>query len=213
MNWGAFDLNLLIVFDAVMQERNVTRAGQKVGLSQPAMSHALNRLRYMLKDELFVRRPDGMMPTARAEQLAAPLRRAFSDMQTIQASLRAAVRHRNVGSRHLPRSQCQLLGRRGTVVHRNDAGVVNLRIDRLDPRNCSAMAANITTGLLRAALLVGKHHAVAERNHDLAYHAALMLDVAQLCAHSGSLCDATQRSRSVAKNRIRPGCCRRRTLT
>src|ERR1700731_737394 len=97
MNWGAFDLNLLIVFDAVMQERNVTRAGQKVGLSQPAMSHALNRLRYMLKDELFVRTPDGMMPTARAEQLAAPLRRAFSDMQTIQASLRAAVRHRNVG--------------------------------------------------------------------------------------------------------------------
>jgi DNA-binding transcriptional LysR family regulator len=81
MNWGAFDLNLLIVFDAVMQERNVTRAGQKVGLSQPAMSHALNRLRYMLKDELFVRTPEGMVPTARAEQLAAPLRRALSDMQ------------------------------------------------------------------------------------------------------------------------------------
>jgi DNA-binding transcriptional LysR family regulator len=81
MNWGAFDLNLLIVFDAVMQERNVTRAGHKVGLSQPAMSHALNRLRYMLKDELFVRAPEGMVPTARAEQLAAPLRRALSDMQ------------------------------------------------------------------------------------------------------------------------------------
>ncbi len=81
MNWGVFDLNLLIVFDAVMQERNVTRAGQKIGLSQPAMSHALNRLRYMLKDELFVRTPEGMVPTARAEQLAAPLRRALSDMQ------------------------------------------------------------------------------------------------------------------------------------
>jgi DNA-binding transcriptional LysR family regulator len=63
MNLGAIDLNLLIVFDAVMQERNVTRAGQKVGLSQPAMSHALNRLPYMLKDELFVRTPDGMVPT------------------------------------------------------------------------------------------------------------------------------------------------------
>jgi hypothetical protein len=45
MNWGAFDLNLLIVFDAVMQERRVTRAGSRIGLSQPAMSHALNRLR------------------------------------------------------------------------------------------------------------------------------------------------------------------------
>jgi DNA-binding transcriptional LysR family regulator len=64
-----------------MQERNVTRAGQKVGLSQPAMSHALNRLRYMLKDQLFIRTPEGMVPTARAEQLAAPLRRALSEMQ------------------------------------------------------------------------------------------------------------------------------------
>ncbi|HEX9461683.1 MAG TPA: LysR family transcriptional regulator [Alphaproteobacteria bacterium] len=81
MNWGAFDLNLLIVFDAVMQERSVTRAGSRIGLSQPAMSHALNRLRYMLKDELFVRTPDGMVPTPRAETLAGPLRSALSEMQ------------------------------------------------------------------------------------------------------------------------------------
>src|SRR6266403_1487598 len=81
MNWGAFDLNLLIVFDAVMQERSVTRAGSRIGLSQPAMSHALNRLRYMLKDELFVRSPKGMVPTPRAEMLAPPLSNALSEMQ------------------------------------------------------------------------------------------------------------------------------------
>jgi DNA-binding transcriptional LysR family regulator len=81
MNWGAFDLNLLIVFDAVMQDRSVTRAGSRIGLSQPAMSHALNRLRYMLKDELFIRTPEGMAPTPRAEQLAQPLRNALSEMQ------------------------------------------------------------------------------------------------------------------------------------
>src|SRR6202790_2828804 len=81
MNWGAFDLNLLIVFDAVMQERSVTRAGSRIGLSQPAMSHALNRLRHMLKDDLFVRTPDGMVPTPRAEMLAQPLRNALSEMQ------------------------------------------------------------------------------------------------------------------------------------
>src|SRR5882672_7488131 len=81
MNWGAFDLNLLIVFDAVMQERSVTRAGSRVGLSQPAMSHALNRLRHMLKDELFVRSPDGMVPTPRAEMLAQPVRDALNEMQ------------------------------------------------------------------------------------------------------------------------------------
>jgi DNA-binding transcriptional LysR family regulator len=81
MNWGAFDLNLLIVFDAVMQDRSVTRAGSRIGLSQPAMSHALNRLRHMLKDDLFVRTPDGMVPTPRAEILAQPLRNALSEMQ------------------------------------------------------------------------------------------------------------------------------------
>src|SRR5258708_24693982 len=81
MNWGALDLNLLIVFDAVMHERSVTRAGARSGLGQSAMSHALNRLRYMLKDELFVRTPKGMVPTPRAEMLAQPLRHALNEMQ------------------------------------------------------------------------------------------------------------------------------------
>jgi DNA-binding transcriptional LysR family regulator len=78
---GAIDLNLLVVFDAVMRERNVTRAGQTLGLSQPAMSHALTRLRYMLKDDLFVRSPKGMLPTPRAEQLALPIRAALDGLQ------------------------------------------------------------------------------------------------------------------------------------
>src|SRR5882757_4943617 len=78
---GAIDLNLLVVFDAVMQERNVTRAGERLGLSQPAMSHALTRLRYMLKDDLFIRSPKGMLPTPRAEQLALPVRSALDGLQ------------------------------------------------------------------------------------------------------------------------------------
>jgi DNA-binding transcriptional LysR family regulator len=78
---GAIDLNLLVVFDAVMQERSVTRAGQRVGLSQPAMSHALSRLRHMLQDELFIRSPKGMLPTPRAEELAVPVRTALDGLQ------------------------------------------------------------------------------------------------------------------------------------
>ena len=78
---GAIDLNLLVVLDALMRERSVTRAGQRLGLSQPAMSHALTRLRHMLKDELFVRSPNGMMPTPRAEQLATPIRIALDGLQ------------------------------------------------------------------------------------------------------------------------------------
>src|SRR3979490_855766 len=78
---GAIDLNLLVVFDAMMRDRSVTRAGQRLGLSQPAMSHALTRLRHMLKDELFVRSPNGMMPTPRAEELATPMRIALDGVE------------------------------------------------------------------------------------------------------------------------------------
>src|SRR3981189_482421 len=64
-----------------MRDRSVPRAGLRLGLSQPAMSHALTRLRHMLKDELFVRSPNGMMPTPRAQQLATPLRIALDGLQ------------------------------------------------------------------------------------------------------------------------------------
>jgi DNA-binding transcriptional LysR family regulator len=75
------DLNLLLAFDAVMRERSVVRAADALALSQPAVSHALNRLRHALKDKLFVRTPSGMMPTPRAEQLALPVRKALNDLQ------------------------------------------------------------------------------------------------------------------------------------
>jgi DNA-binding transcriptional LysR family regulator len=78
---GAIDLNLLVVFDAIMRDRSVTRAGQRLGLSQPAMSHALTRLRHMLKDDLFIRSPNGMTPTPRAEELATPVRIALDGLQ------------------------------------------------------------------------------------------------------------------------------------
>jgi DNA-binding transcriptional LysR family regulator len=81
MNWNSFDLNLLVVFDAVVEEKNLTRAGRRLGMSQPAVSHALARLRHMLKDELFVRAPDGMHPTPRAERMVEPVRAALRDLQ------------------------------------------------------------------------------------------------------------------------------------
>jgi DNA-binding transcriptional LysR family regulator len=75
------DLNLLLVFDAVLRERSVVRAADSLAISQPAVSHALNRLRHALKDQLFVRTPVGMSPTPRAEQLALPVRKALNDLQ------------------------------------------------------------------------------------------------------------------------------------
>jgi DNA-binding transcriptional LysR family regulator len=70
MDIRAVDLNLLKAFDALVNERAVTRAAGRIGLSQPAMSHALARLRSLFGDELFVRTPSGMEPTARAREIA-----------------------------------------------------------------------------------------------------------------------------------------------
>lgn len=70
MNIGALDLNLLVVLEALLAERNVTRASRRLGLSQPATSHALGRLRDLFDDPLLLRTPRGMQPTARAEELA-----------------------------------------------------------------------------------------------------------------------------------------------
>src|SRR5271168_914310 len=74
VNLTSTDLNLLVAFDALMAERSVTRAGQRVGLGQPGMSAALARLRATFDDELFVRIPGKpMRPTMRAIALHAPI--------------------------------------------------------------------------------------------------------------------------------------------
>lgn len=86
LNLSAIDLNLLVVFDALMVERHVTRAGQRLGLSQPAVSAALGRLRHAMGDELFVRRPGGVDPTPRALELEQPLRRALLQIRAALSS-------------------------------------------------------------------------------------------------------------------------------
>jgi DNA-binding transcriptional LysR family regulator len=79
------DLNLLRVFDAVFEEGGVTRAGVRLGVTQSAVSHALNRLRYILGDELFLRGPKGMQPTARAQAIGPQVRLAFEQLQSALA--------------------------------------------------------------------------------------------------------------------------------
>lgn len=75
------DLNLLTVFDAVMQEQNITRAAHALGMSQPAVSNAVARLKVMFNDELFVRYGRGIQPTARAFQLFGSVRQALQLVQ------------------------------------------------------------------------------------------------------------------------------------
>lgn len=74
------DFNLLKALDALLEERNVTRAAKKMGVTQPAMSSMLNRLRESFGDPLFVRAPHGIVPTERALAAAAPLRRMMAEV-------------------------------------------------------------------------------------------------------------------------------------
>ena len=81
VNLATIDLKLLVVFDAIMGEHSVSRAAQRLGMSQPALSNALNRLRYLLRDQLFLRTAEGMRPTARALELGPPITRALKQIQ------------------------------------------------------------------------------------------------------------------------------------
>ncbi len=79
------DLNLLVILDALLSEQHVTRAAERLHLSQPAVSHALARLRDLLGDPLLVRAGSGLVPTARALELAAPLAEILAQVQSLLA--------------------------------------------------------------------------------------------------------------------------------
>jgi DNA-binding transcriptional LysR family regulator len=82
MHLTNLDLNLLRVFDVLLEERSVTRAGARLGLTPSAVSHALSRLRYHLGDELFRRDAQGMKPTRRALEIGPSLHAALGQLQS-----------------------------------------------------------------------------------------------------------------------------------
>lgn len=77
------DLNLLVVFDALVAEAHATRAAERIGLTQPAVSHALNRLRALFGDPLFVRAPRGMVPTPLAQDIAPSVRSILEQVEGV----------------------------------------------------------------------------------------------------------------------------------
>ncbi|MFB4392080.1 MULTISPECIES: LysR family transcriptional regulator [unclassified Pseudomonas] len=81
MNIANKDINLLLVFHMLYQERNATLAAERMALSQPALSHKLNKLRHQFGDPLFVRAPRGLTPTPRAHELAPEVQRLVEELQ------------------------------------------------------------------------------------------------------------------------------------
>jgi DNA-binding transcriptional LysR family regulator len=83
MNLNSLDLNLLVALDALLREANVSRAAMRIGLSQPAASHALQRLRDLIGDPLLVRNGARMEPTPRALGLRVPLAQALDQVRSL----------------------------------------------------------------------------------------------------------------------------------
>jgi DNA-binding transcriptional LysR family regulator len=83
MNFATFDLNLVRVLDALLREGSTVKAGEKLGMSQSAVSGALSRLRHALDDQLFVRHGQGLRPTDYARGLAMPLRETLDRMEAL----------------------------------------------------------------------------------------------------------------------------------
>ena len=81
MNLNNIDLNLFIAFDVIYTEGNLTKAGKVLGITQPAVSNALSRLRETFDDELFVRNSGGMTPTPMAQNIVGDIRKALSLMR------------------------------------------------------------------------------------------------------------------------------------
>ena len=135
-NLRSVDLNLLVAFEALMRERNVTRAADRIGLAQPSMSNALARLRAVFKDELFIATPKQMRPTPRALALAGPVTEA---LQRIRLALdpdqpfepaRTGRCFRLAGTNHANVTLITPI----TEILRHEAPKANLFIKALTPR-------------------------------------------------------------------------------
>jgi DNA-binding transcriptional LysR family regulator len=96
VNIRNLDLNLLLAFDALMKERNVSRAATRLGLTQPAMSNALGRLRVALDDLILVRTGRVMSPTARAQSLESPVREALSILEQALGEAQSSLANRAI---------------------------------------------------------------------------------------------------------------------
>jgi DNA-binding transcriptional LysR family regulator len=196
MDIRGVDLNLLKAFDAIHNERAVTRAASRIGLSQPAMSHALSRLRDLFGDDLFVRTSDGMEPTARAREIAPLIAVAIEQIEaalnlgagfdpatsvaTFTAGMGEYAEVALVGhlaeafSREAPHATLRLLPLNGSeAAEQLERGTIDVAVAHL-----RAMPSPIKTALLLRDPFV----VVARKGHPITY-APLTVEAYAACNH------------------------------
>jgi DNA-binding transcriptional LysR family regulator len=177
------DLNLLRVLDVLLEERSVTRTGSRLGLTQSAVSHALNRLRFVLNDELFTRGPTGMQPTQRAVDMGPQVHAALNQLQAAlsPADFDPATSERRFSVVAGPYASAILVppvvGRLAVAAPHVDLAIVELApdvLDRIDARRIDFMVGGVLAAperfaretILTEALawVVRTDHPLTERN-------------------------------------------------
>src|SRR5882757_76904 len=189
VSWNSIDLNLLVVFDAIMQAKTLTRAGQELGMSQPAVSHALARLRHMIKDDLFVRTPEGMLPTPRAERMTGPVRAALQELQVTlesdefdasRASRHFAIAANNYAARAVIPGLARRMARLApsVVLDVRPTGTLHA-LDQLDSGGVELALSTLTEGGDRfkcVGLMEDEHVAILASDHPAAAETDLSVE-------------------------------------
>src|SRR6266571_2843527 len=203
-NIRSIDMNLLAVFDALSDERSVTRAAARLSLTQPTVSGMLQRLRRMFSDQLFIRTSHGVLPTPRAEALAGPVKELLANAQLLvreeafdPASADGTIRI--CGSDYL---QHAVIGPLIKEVRRRAPKLKLL----VSPRPASGVAELMARGEMDLCLSLpevadpdlpsrllyrDRYICVARKSHPLK---SRRISVKQLCAHDHLLVDPTGRS-------------------
>lgn len=193
MKLSDIDLNLLVVFDRLVQDGRVSRVAESLGLSQPAVSNALRRLRDLLDDELFLRTPAGMAPTPYALQLAEPVAQALRGLQgalNVRASFDPARSERcftlamtDVGEIYFLPVLMDALAREapGVTLRCVPVADASLREDMAAGRVDLALGSlpQLQAGFFQQALFRQRYVALMRTGHSLAADAPAPLNAAQ----------------------------------
>jgi DNA-binding transcriptional LysR family regulator len=221
MHISRIDLNLLVVLDAIFTEGGITRASHKLHLTQPAVSHALARLRDAFGDALFVREGRAMVPTPRARQLMLPVRTALRSLQVglnelEQFDAGSAQRHFEIGVRDVLESALLPALMRLTVAAAPEINFSAVRVARRDLESeLSAGTADVALDvLLPVSDRVRHQHVVADhlvvvmrREHPLAQR---KLDIASYLRQEHVMVSSRRTGPSIEDQELSRGALSRR---
>jgi len=206
-NIRSVDLNLLVVFDALFDERSVTRAAERLAVTQPTVSGLLKRLRQTFSDQLFLRTSHGILPTPRAEALARPVKELLANAQSLVTlevfdPATAETTIKICGSDYLQYAVISPLVAairkvapkiKVMVAPRPDANALADLFARGEMDLCISAREVVLPDLTSRLLYRDRYICVARKNHPLK---ARRISVKQLCAFDHLLVDPTGMSPS-----------------